>query len=234
MVNGWIKNRLLSGYPLSCVLCGAKGGYGLDLCIGCAKDLQRLQNPCYCCGLPLTGADQSLCGNCLKKMPHFDRTFCGYTYQPPFNLFIQRMKFSGSLQFISLLSALHAAFVLDKAGPLPELMIPVPLHRARMRERGFNQALELTKQLSRQLSLPYSNKLCWRHRAVPSQRGLTAKQRRSNLRNAFTIAPLTGVKHIALIDDVMTTGSTLEAIASVLKSAGAARVSGLVVARAVL
>ena len=142
------------------------------------------------------------------------------------------MKFSGSLQFATLLAELHAEYIVSSEAPLPELIVPVPLHFARMRERGFNQALELSRLLSQQLALPYSVELCSRHRSVPAQRGLSARQRRVNLRDAFMVKSLQGVSHIALVDDVMTTGSTFNELAKAFKRAGVSQVDVWPMARA--
>jgi len=116
----------------------------------------------------------------------------------------------------------------------PDLLIPVPLHNSRLRSRGYNQAWELAKHLSKLSGIPASYKLCSRIKKTPLQTGLKASERKRNLKQAFAVTAKVKDLHICIIDDVMTTGSTLEAIASVLKVAGATHVSGLVVARAVL
>ena len=116
----------------------------------------------------------------------------------------------------------------------PDLIIPVPLHNSRLRSRGYNQAWELAKHLSRISAIPTSHKVCRRIKKTPLQTGLKASERKRNLRQAFAITENVEDLHVCIVDDVMTTGSTLEAIASVLKAAGAAHISGLVVARAVL
>lgn len=231
MVNKWIKSKLFGVYPSSCVLCGESGMAQLDLCSACCGDLAPLENSCYSCGLPLGMGEFQCCGSCLKNTPYFDHTVCGYRYQQPFSLFVQRMKFSSALQYVSILAELHSNFVIEHECCLPEILLPVPLHPQRVCERGFNQALELSKVLSRRLDIPFSTAFCHRHRAVPAQRGLSAKQRRVNLRNAFS-TQLPRVKHIALVDDVMTTGSTFNEIAKGFKALGVERVDVWPMARA--
>jgi ComF family protein len=116
----------------------------------------------------------------------------------------------------------------------PDVIIPVPLHSSRLRSRGFNQSWEIARQLSRITGIKASHKSCQRVKKTPLQTGLKASERRRNLKQAFAITENVKDLHVCIVDDVMTTGSTLEAIAVALKAAGAARVSGLVVARAVL
>jgi ComF family protein len=125
----------------------------------------------------------------------------------------------------------------DKIISFPEpvdLIIPVPLHNSRLRSRGYNQAWELAKHLSKLSGINASHKYCHRIKKTPLQTGLKASERKRNLRQAFSVKADVSGLHVCIVDDVMTTGSTLEAIASALKSAGVARVSGIVVARVVL
>jgi ComF family protein len=154
-------------------------------------------------------------------------------YQESVTFLVQKFKFSRRLEYSRLFSEMLAEklFTLDKH---PDVLIPVPLHSSRLRSRGYNQAWELVRHLSKITGIPSSHKVCLRIKKTPLQTSLKASERRRNLKQAFAIKQDVKGLHICIIDDVMTTGSTLEAIASMLKSAGADRVTGLVVARVVL
>ena len=154
-------------------------------------------------------------------------------YQEQVKILIQQFKFHRKLEYSRLFSLLLAEKLPSFAEP-PDLIIPVPLHNSRLRSRGYNQAWELARRLSRLSGIPASHKHCHRIKKTPLQTGLKARERKRNLKQAFAVMGNVKGLHICIVDDVMTTGSTLEAIASVLKAAGAARVSGLVVARVVL
>ncbi len=220
MVNNWLNYLQFSSIPPRCVLCGGAGEPALDLCNGCRGDLICIANPCVQCGLPLQGEEPMRCGKCLKYPPYFDRVISSYLYQEPFSTLIQALKFNARLQCSRVISQLMVDQIAHAVEPLPELLIPVPLHVARTRERGFNQALELARDLSRQLKINLDFKSCQRLQQTKAQSGLDAAQRIANLRNAFSLKnPLTA-RHVAIVDDVMTTGSTVNALARVLKASG--------------
>jgi ComF family protein len=142
------------------------------------------------------------------------------------------MKFSNRLEYSTLFGHLLAERLADMEAR-PDLLVPVPLHHSRLRKRGYNQSWEITRSLARSSAIESSRTLCRRIRKTPLQTGLDAKQRRKNLKQAFQVTADLAGKHICIIDDVMTTGSTLNEMARTLKRAGAERVSGLVVARVV-
>ncbi len=233
MVNNWLNCAQFSCIPPRCVLCGGAGESALDLCSGCRSDLIRIANPCAQCGLPLQGEQPMHCGKCLRCPPAFDRVISTYRYQEPFSTLVQALKFNARLQCSRVISQLMVDQITHAVEPLPELLIPVPLHAARSRERGFNQALELARDLSRQLKIKLDFKSCQRLQQTKAQSGLDAAQRIANLKNAFSLKkPLTAC-HVAIIDDVMTTGSTVNALARVLKESGVEYVDVWVAARTV-
>lgn len=145
---------------------------------------------------------------------------------------IHRLKYHRDLAQGAVLASLLAERVQQVAAPLPQALIPVPLHWHRLMVRGFNQAQELAQPLGRQLGIPVRSRLVTRTRATRSQVGLTRALRRRNLRAAFTVAPTPLPSHVALIDDVITSGSTVEALAASLRQAGVARVDVWAVSRA--
>lgn len=179
-----------------------------------------------------------MCGKCLRRPPAFAAAWAPYRYQAPLDLLELRFKFAGSLAagaaLAELLIAQTCVMQLPVLGEAPApLMACVPLHSRRLRQRGYNQALELARPLARALRLRLLPHLLGRTRATVAQTGLDARQRRSNLRGAFAVR--SGVRlpdHVILVDDVMTTGATLHECARVLRRAGVARVDVWALARA--
>lgn len=209
-----------------CVLCGARAWGGL-LCAACNEDLPRLPAArCPQCALPSLGG--VLCGACLKKPPAFAHCEAVFSYAFPLDALIQHCKYGGA-QELAELFATALATRLD-AKPLPDLIVPMPLHPARLRERGFNQALEIARRLGERLNLPCRH-ACRRQRDTPPQAGLDLKARRRNLRGAFDCDNDLAGKRVALLDDVMTSGSSLNELAKAARQAGAIEVSAWVVAR---
>lgn len=229
MVYNW-KNILRSLIlPSHCLLCRTTDPDGPGLCPGCRADLPWLSPGCPRCALPLTTAPGLACGACQTRPPPFDTTLALFHYAPPVDELIQQLKFGQGLHLARLFAGLLAERLAD--APRPDCILPVPLHPRRQRERGFNQALEIARPLARRLGCRVDAVCCVRARATPPQARLSAAQRRRNLRDAFVLTrPLPG-RHIALLDDVMTTGSTLAAIAGLLRRAGAERIDVWVCAR---
>ncbi|MFP4244778.1 MAG: double zinc ribbon domain-containing protein [Ectothiorhodospira sp.] len=217
-------------YPPVCLLCGAPGQAGMDLCPDCAGELPVPQAACRCCARPLPANAGPVCGACLRRPPAFDTARAALLYQWPVDAWIARFKFRGRLNHGRLLSRLMAQRLIPDAEP-PDCILPVPLHRRRLAQRGFNQAAELARPLARALEVPLVPDAVRRIRATPPQQTLSAARRRRNLRGAFTVREGFTARHVLLVDDVMTTGSTLDALARRLKSAGVARVEVWVVAR---
>jgi len=229
--NSLFNNILNSLLPASCGLCNAATGKHLPLCQPCLSELPFLGTACSSCALPMATAGS--CGKCQQHRPACDMTLALFLYQEPVSLLVQQFKFSRKLEYSLVFSTLMAKKLLSLPEQ-PDMLIPVPLHSSRLRSRGFNQSWEITRQLSRITGINTSHKTCQRIKKTPLQTGLKASERRQNLKQAFAITANVKDLHVCIVDDVMTTGSTLEAIAVALKAAGAARVSGLVVARAVL
>jgi ComF family protein len=190
-------------------------------------------NACTQCSTPLPAhAEDSRCGHCQQRPPAFDTTTALFHYQPPVDYLIKQLKFANELAIIPLLSALLSARLTTRAAPLPSLLVPVPLHHTRLRERGFNQATELARRVGRELGIRTDQHLCKRNRKTEPQSLLSPNARRLNMRNAFSMQRELPSGHIAIIDDVMTTGHTGNELARVLKQAGAERVEVWVIARA--
>lgn len=186
--------------------------------------------------MPLSenGADSehSLCGECLQTAPPYQRTISPYYYRPPLIPLITQFKFKHRLVMARVFAALLARHI-DPNQARPECIIPVPLHPRRLRERGYNQSLEIALHLSKALDIPIDNRLCQRTRYTAPQTGLAAKERKRNVKNAFGLAGPCQYKHIAILDDVITTGHTITELARLLRKNGVEEIEVWSVARAV-
>ncbi|MFZ5491408.1 MAG: ComF family protein [Pseudomonadota bacterium] len=216
--------------PPQCTLCGAAGDDRLALCAGCHRDLPWLGTACLRCAEPLPVA--GVCGRCLRRSPPQDAAHAAFRYAPPLDRLMQRLKFGRGLGLARLLGALLSQAATDHAWPRPQALIPVPLHDARLRERGYDQAQVLTGEVGRRLGIPVDWRGCRRVRATAPQTGLDYLARRRNVRGAFAVTRSPGVDHVAVVDDVMTTGATVGALVTALKRAGVARVDVWTLCRA--
>ena len=210
----------------SCYLCrGAAQGV---LCAECDADLPRLQGAaCPRCALPSPGG--ALCGRCLSHAPAYDGTVAALAYEFPADVLVQGLKFRGELALAPLLGQLLAARL--PRGTRVDYIVPVPLARARLGERGFNQAFEIARPLAAATGCRLAPLLAARERDTRPQLDLPLEARARNVRGAFRCTQALERASIALVDDVMTTGATLEELAATLKRAGAAHVVNWVVAR---
>ena len=226
MVYSWMRRLQALVYPPTCILCGAPGHGGLDLCRGCKADLPGIRHACERCGLPLgaNGGAPATCGACQRRPPRYDACLAPLIYAPPVSELVGRFKFRGDLVAGRVLAELLAEHLARAQAPRPEAIVPVPLHPARLRERGYNQALELSRVLARRLSVPLAADACRRDLATRRQAELDNRQRQRNVRDAFSCGPSRPPADLALVDDVVTTGSTVSEVARVLKRAGARRV----------
>lgn len=231
MVYRWI-DIIQSRIAGHCLLCSGHcpPGNGLDLCPDCRHDLPANQHPCPACGEPGT-ADGQLCGHCQRQPPASDRTIAPWLYAPPLDGLILRMKSPAGISAARTLGKLLARELDRQTLPAPQLLLPIPLHPSRLRERGFNQAALLAKQLSARLGIPWDARLLTKTRQSEDQRGLDRRSRQRNLRDSFSCAALPPGCHVALVDDVITTGATSNEAAKTLKRAGAAKVEVWALAR---
>ena len=246
--NSWqkLKSRSISPRDLSfylfpgyCILCGVHSGRPLDLCQPCEEDLPVNLTCCQHCAVPLSA--YQLCGACITNSPPFEGCIAPLRYEFPVNKLISSFKYSGQLsrgavlahlllqqiskkyQTISQPFEVSQPHITNQLG-LPDLITPVPLHWQRQFVRGFNQSQWLAKLLGNRLNIDVDNRLLTRQKYTPPQQGLTRNQRKKNLKGAFRINHRVDGKHIVLVDDVVTTGSTVSELSLLLKTAGAARV----------
>jgi ComF family protein len=198
------------------------------LCKPCSDDLPWLPEArCPVCALPAAGGE--ICGHCLQEPPAFARTEALFSYAFPIDRLIQRLKYREQLALAPVLGTLLAQ---RHQGALPDLWLPMPLHARRLKERGFNQAVEIARELAAVSGVPMQAGWAVRERDTPPQAGLKRAARRKNMRGAFSCSSRLAGMRVGIVDDVMTTGSTLDALAAALKQAGAAEVSCAVIARA--
>ena len=231
MVYKWIENVRALLLPSICSVCGSDTQATLDLCPDCRAELPFNTHACARCAAPLEDTRAPICGTCLARHWYFDHTTAPLLYRPPVSGLITALKFRRRLAAARLLGELLCENILAAQRPLPQVLIPVPLHPSRLRRRGYNQALEIGRLLSRRLDLPLQWQTCHRLRPTAAQSGMLARERRRNVRNAFACNAKDCWEHVAIIDDVLTTGHTVNEMARVLRKAGASRIDVWCVAR---
>lgn len=221
---------------LKCLLCDeTTESKRLPICTDCESELPWLREHCSVCALPMHGAEL-ICGECQKHPPVFDKVVAPWSYSFPVDSMINRFKHHAQWPLGRLLGDLLGDYVqhnLDDGLARPDLLLPVPLTPQRQRQRGFNQAQMLATSLSNHLHIPVLNHGLTRIIEAPAQQGLDAATRKKNLRKAFLVAPETQFQglHLALVDDVLTTGATAQSLSRLLLKAGAARVEVYCLAR---
>jgi ComF family protein len=221
-LGGRIGRLLFSG---SCYLC--RGEAADILCTRCHADLPRLAGE-FCPRCALASPRGAVCGRCLTQSPQYDATVAALAYDFPADILVQALKFRGELALAPFLGELLSTCV---TGRNVDCIVPVPLSSARLRERGYNQALEIGRAVAGAARARLAPELCERARDTPAQMQLPLAGRAKNVRGAFHCPRLVAGAKVAVLDDVMTTGATLDEIAATLKRAGAARVENWVVAR---
>ena len=208
----------------SCFLC--RGRAHALLCAACDADLPRLgAELCPRCALASPGG--ALCGRCLTRPPAYDATSAALAYDFPADVLVQALKFRGELALAPVLGDLLASCIPEAA----DCIVPVPLSGERLRGRGYNQSLEIARRVAALTGVRLAPELCERRRDTATQMDLPLEERAKNVRGAFHCPGIIGSATVAVLDDVMTTGATLDEIAATLKRAGATRVVNWVVAR---
>jgi ComF family protein len=209
-----------------CILCAAPSG-DAPFCAGCAHDLPELGDACPQCAGPSPGG--AVCGMCLGDPPSFDATVAAWRYGFPVDRLVLALKYGGRLALARAFGTALSARVADRQ---VDLLVPMPLAPPRLRERGFNQAMEIARALGRSTRITVAPHLVARVRDTPPQADLPPDARAANVRGSFACMRAVAGMSLAIVDDVMTTGASLEELAGTLKRAGAARVENWVVARA--
>jgi len=232
--SGILTHRLAELYskllPIPCFLCGDFSPHEV-LCTACAEDLPWLGKCCQQCAIPLN--ESGICGQCLQQPPPQQSTVALFRYEEPVNHCIAAFKFHQQLAFTQLFAGLLADKIRKRQQPLPEILMPIPLHPSRLRERGYNQSAQLADALSKKLGVATDKHVLIRQRNTSPQSGLSGKQRKRNLKQAFAVAKALPYKHVALIDDVYTTGLTVAEASRCLMQNGVEKVEVWTIARAI-
>jgi ComF family protein len=221
--------------PVVCMLCHHYHSNLYAVCERCRALLTPLNHTCCICCLPLTDDKFRFCGICIKQRPYYDRVITIHHFCEPLRTLLHEFKYYNALYLRTFLVQLMLeAYPLIKAmiADLSSVcLVPVPMHRKRLQQRRFNQAAELAKLLSKHIAIPVELTLCQKKINTPTQVSLNSKERRRNLQQAFSANP-TRYSHVILIDDLVTTGSTVNELAYVLKKKGVKRVDVWCLARA--
>lgn len=219
-----VKDLIFTG---ACFFCQTKAN---DVwCNSCEQDFIRETTRCPVCARKNT--QNHICGNCLKQPPFFVSTEILFNYEYPTNQLIKAFKFNNRPELARCFANRLAKKLVRNNTLFPDTVIAVPLHRKRQRERGYNQSLEIARLLSKQLGLKTNGSLCSRIKNTDPQSTLPMKIRRKNVKGAFCLNESQIPKHIAIVDDVITTGSTINELARLFKKAGCQRIDIWAIAR---
>lgn len=235
-----IKLSLLKS---NCILCGSLVSGSMSLCDGCRGDLPRVEFACQTCALPMKiQAESGFCGQCLNQKPYVDYAINLFHYENPIDYLISQMKFQYQLSAAAVLADLlesHIEKVMNKKSNthqlkygLPDVILPIPLHKKRLSKRGFNQSLEISKSLARSHNIPILSGSVMRSKDTQPQTNLNRQQRIKNVSGCFKLLAKPMHSHIVIIDDVVTTGATTNELAKLLKNSGVETVGVWSLARA--
>ncbi len=224
-----LASRLIRGEI--CLSCGREWHGSAEICDSCIELMPSVSQPCQLCGLTnRAAAEHPVCPGCLIDPPRWQAMFSPFHYSGTIRQALLQAKFAADLPPVKSLCLGHATDTVA-TGLLPEVLIPVPLHASRWRERGFNQAAEIASFWSQRFNIPVDHQSLRRIKNTVSQSGLNARARRRNIRGAFT-CDVIPYQHVAIVDDIITTGSTLDEITRVLQARGAEFIEVWAVARA--
>jgi ComF family protein len=222
-----MRHKLLSiaqsiRLPSICILCNQVHKNTLAVCSHCIALITPLGPSCQHCAYPLYDDSHLICGYCIKKPPHFDNAIIAYRFEEPLRSLLHRFKYHAGLYLGPFLGQLILN-AWQKRPSQPQCLIPVPMHPKKLKIRGFNQSAILVQFLAKKLNLPYDLKCCQKIINTSPQAQLDGDKRAQNIRNAFHIKPLP-YSHVAIIDDLLTTGCTANELAKMLKNAGVKQV----------
>ena len=238
---------LLNLFPSRCVFCqqtvntrvteDPEANKNIEICADCYRLLPHNRHCCIRCALPLAEEinDRVLCGRCIKKLPAFDYSYSLFRYQDDIVSLVHQLKFSEKISYARSIGEMlltKCELNLLPEQERPDCLLPVALHASRLRQRGFNQSAEIARVLAKKLNIPIDYDTVIRQRSTVSQTGLNAQQRRKNIKGAFSVVKEVKYRHVLIIDDVVTTGSTVNELAKVLKENNVKRVGVLSIARA--
>jgi ComF family protein len=240
-----LARKLLSSlFPSRCILCRqtvveAVTGQHIEICLPCYQALPKNDRTCSRCALPLPDDIDGnvLCGRCVNKRPLYDYSRSLFLYEDDVISLIHQLKFGEKIGYARSIGEMLLSVVNDDLLPeqgRPDCIIPVPLHNKRLRARGYNQSTEISRVMAKKLAIPIAYDAVVRTRHTKAQMDLKAKDRQKNIKGAFSVIDVKKFSHVLIIDDVVTTGSTVNELAKMLKDKGVERVGVLSVARAPL
>lgn len=205
-----------------CLFCGAKCKSHYRVCDPCYQDLPWVGSHCIYCSRPICADQNSICGQCITQKHPYNNILTPFYYQPPISTFITSLKFKGEFNLAKVLANLMLPALTKHYGDhvLPEILIPIPLHNKRLYDRGFNQCIEVGKYLSRELGVTLSRRTGIRVQHTPAQHLLKMKKRKNNLKNAFAVNIKDKKKRVVVLDDVITSGTTINSFCYELKKHG--------------
>ncbi len=224
----WFKKISDWLLPCYCALCH-NPTTNTALCTPCTGELPWLKNPCVCCAKPLiseTIIHPAVCGDCLTNPPSYQALIAPFQYKYPIDYLILNLKFGNKFIYARILGELMAETIARHYQPInyPQLIIPVPLHPRRLRERGYNQAVEIARPIQKKFRLPLSVHQCGRIIDTQPQAAIAASGRSRNVKSAFSAALSIKATHVAIIDDVVTTGSTVSELTQALRKVGVKKI----------
>ena len=229
-------------YPPRCQLCASSQNLccSNQLCTACMSDIRLNKVACQICAVPIgfssfeSGLQSTICAQCTTSRPVFDSSWSPFIYAQPLEWMIQQLKFNAKLNIAPLLSSLMEVSMPQSLYKemKPDVIIPMPLHNKRLKQRGFNQSYLLIKPIAKKINLPIDLSSCERVRDTEHQTGKNALQRKLNIKNAFKFINTNNYQHVVIFDDVVTTGSSVSELSKTLKNAGVKRVDIWSLARA--
>lgn len=229
-MNKWLEDLQFRLLPGKCILCGAKSNRNIDLCQGCENDLPRMEHPCWQCGLTIP-IGQEICGRCLTNPPLFSHCYSAFKYAAPVDTLINQFKNHSKLVNGKVLSVIMARSYVSDHIIVPDFWLPVPLHKNRLKSRGFNQAFEIATTLADMTQRPINSRLCRRIAHTPDQKSLNFTDRQANIRKAFILDQTLSGETIGIVDDVITTSATVSELTRLLLQNGAGDIQVVSLAR---
>ncbi len=229
-----LAQKLISNlFPCRCIICQKTVEQNFEICPDCYQALPHNDICCLHCALPLAEDinNSVLCGSCIQKAPAFDYAHSLFRYEDAVIGLVHQLKFGEKIGFSRSIGEMLLMELL-KTNEKPDCVLPVSLYSSRLRQRGFNQSIEISRVLAKNLAIPIEHTAVVRQRYTAAQTGLNAKQRQKNIKGAFSVVANLNYKHVLIVDDVMTTGATVNELAKVLKKNNVARVGVLSIARA--
>ncbi|OGT05872.1 MAG: hypothetical protein A2103_05605 [Gammaproteobacteria bacterium GWF2_41_13] len=222
--------------PHTCCFCQKKTHRSFELCPPCESQLPRIKQACTVCG-KITPYHFPICVSCLKNPPPFDRTYVLFPYESLAARMITRLKFGYELRYAKILGQLMAHYLIDTwsrepSVEKPECIIPIPLHLKRLKERGFNQSVEIARPIQKRLHIPIELYAGHRMRYTQAQSSLPQAERKKNVAKAFATHKNFRANHVAILDDVMTTGYTVSEFSRALRKKGVQKIDVWCCARA--